>query len=58
MEKKKKAEKPYQPLSSSLCSTLQLPYTTQKLLNPLTQNIINSKPYQLINPKTYKLKNL
>ncbi|EFC69860.1 hypothetical protein [Prevotella sp. oral taxon 317] len=34
MEKKKKAEKPYQPLSSSLCSTLrqfQLAYNLTRL---------------------------
>ncbi|KDR51913.1 hypothetical protein [Hoylesella loescheii] len=71
MEKKKKAAKPIQPLSSSLCSTLHqfqqlITLHTYKLRlalkialhNSKVFELINSKPYQLINPKTYKLKNL
>ena len=68
MEKKKKAEKPYQPLSSSLCSTLrqfQLAYNLTRLqIKADSKNGLEQlktfwthklKTYKPVNPKTYKL---
>jgi len=70
MERKKKAAKPIQPLSSSLCSTLrQFPqlitlhtYKLRPTLKIALHNSkafdpINSKHYKLINSKTYQLIN-
>ena len=68
MERKKKAAKPYQPLSSSLCSTLrqfQLAYNLTRLqIKADSKNGLEQlktfwthklKTYKPVNPKTYKL---
>jgi len=58
MERKKKAAKPYQPLSSSLCSTLRqfqqlITLHTYKLRPTLKIALHNSKAFEPINSKHY-----
>jgi len=56
MERKKKAEKPIQPFSSSLCSTLRqfqqlITLHTYKLRATLKIALHNSKAFESINSK-------